>query len=209
MLLRDLGRTDYAATWQAMRAYTDTRDADTPDALWLTEHDPVYTLGVAGRGRHAPRLDNGIPLVQTDRGGLITYHGPGQIVVYVLLDLRRRGLLVRELVKTLEQAVIDLLQTYGVKAARREQAPGVYVDGAKIAALGLRIRRGCCYHGLALNVTADLAPFAAIDPCGYAGMAVTRTRDLGITDTQDRIKHTLARELMARLELPEHEHTPG
>lgn len=156
-----------------MQAFTARRDATTSDELWLCEHPPVFTLGLAGKPEHLLR-DIGIPLVKIDRGGQITYHGPGQLVCYLLLDLKRRGLTVKTLVNRIEQAVIDLLIEYGVAAGRLAGAPGVYVGGAKIAALGLRIKNGCCYHGLALNMDMDLSPFLAINPCGYAGMAVTQ-----------------------------------
>src|SRR5688572_27793699 len=149
--VRKLGRVDYEPTWRAMQAFTLERAADAADELWQLEHSPVYTLGVAGRSEHLPRVANGIPVIKTDRGGQITYHGPGQVVLYLLLDMRRRGLSVRPLVRIMEQAVIDLLADYGVGAAGSTEAPGVYVGGAKIAALGLRIRNGCCYHGLAFN----------------------------------------------------------
>ena len=166
----------------------------------LTGHPPVYTLGLAGRAEHLPRVASGIPVVKTDRGGQITYHGPGQVVLYVLLDLRRRGLSVRQLVRTMERAVIDLLATYGIAAEGRIEAPGVYVNDAKIAALGLRIRNGCCYHGLAFNVDMDLAPFRVIDPCGYPGLAVTQARDLGITGTPERLGEQLAGRLLRSLQ---------
>ena len=156
-----------------MQAFTAQRGSDTTDELWLCEHPPVFTLGLAGKPEHLLR-DIGIPVVKIDRGGQITYHGPGQIVCYLLLDLKRRGLTVRTLVNRMEQAVIDLLAGYGVAAERLAGAPGVYVDGAKIAALGLKVKNNCCYHGLALNVAMDLTPFSAINPCGYAGMAVTQ-----------------------------------
>jgi len=156
-----------------MQDFTARRTADTPDEIWLCEHPPVFTLGLAGRPEHLLR-DIGIPVVKIDRGGQITYHGPGQLVAYLLLDLRRRNLTVKGLVKRMEQAVIDLLAQEGVAASRREGAPGVYVGGAKIAALGLKVKNGCCYHGLALNVDMDLSPFAAINPCGHEGMAVTQ-----------------------------------
>ena len=178
-LIRRLGQVDYLSTWEAMRAFTTGRDGATPDEIWLLEHPPVYTLGLAGRPEHL-LADTGIPLVRTDRGGQITYHGPGQIVVYLLLDLHRRRLGVRELVHRLEGAVVDLLAAHGVQGDRWPGAPGVYVAGAKIAALGLRIKQGCSYHGLALNVDGDLGPFAAIDPCGYPGLRVTRTLEVGI-----------------------------
>lgn len=156
-----------------MQAFTATRDETTPDELWLCEHPPVFTQGLAGKPEHLLR-DIGIPVVKIDRGGQVTYHGPGQIVCYLLLDLKRRGLTVKTLVNRMEQAVIDLLAEYGVQAGRLAGAPGVYVGGAKIAALGLKIKRNCSYHGLALNVAMDLTPFSAINPCGYAGMAVTQ-----------------------------------
>lgn len=194
LVVRRLGRVAYEPTWRAMQAFTDSRAADTPDECWLLEHPPVFTLGRAGRSEHV--LDAGaIPLVRVDRGGQVTYHGPGQLVVYTLIDLRARGIGVRRLVATLEQAVIDVLAEVGVEAGRREAAPGVYVAGAKIAALGLRVRHGCSYHGLALNIDCDLAPFACIDPCGYRGLAVTRTRDQGVAIDRDG----LAERLVARL----------
>lgn len=173
MIIKELGCVAYEETWRAMQSFTAARTPDTHDELWLCEHPPVFTLGLAGKPEHLLR-DIGIPLVKIDRGGQITYHGPGQIVCYLLLDLKRRGLTVRSLVHRMEQAVIDLLAGYGLIAERREGAPGVYVNGAKIAALGLKIKNGCSYHGLALNVAMDLAPFAAINPCGYPGMAVTQ-----------------------------------
>ncbi len=178
--VRRLGRSEYLPTWLAMQEYTATRSDGGADELWLTEHPPVYTLGLAGRDAHLPRVANGIPVVKTDRGGQITYHGPGQVVLYLLLDLRRRGAGVRAVVRMMERAVIDLLDEHGITAEGRVDAPGVYVNGAKIAALGLRVRNGCCYHGLAFNVDMDLSPFRAIDPCGYPGLAVTQARDLGI-----------------------------
>lgn len=198
LVVRRLGRLEYEPTWRAMQDFTETRDADTDDEIWLCEHPPVYTLGQAGKPEHLLR-DIGIPVVKIDRGGQITYHGPGQVVAYLLLDLRRRKLMVRELVSRMEQAVIDLLAEYGVAAERLAGAPGVYVGGAKVAALGLRVRNGCSYHGLALNVDMDLAPYAAINPCGYEGMAVTQLRELcGIMDAQsvaDRLTAHLQRQL--------------
>jgi lipoyl(octanoyl) transferase len=197
--VRRLGRVDYESTWRAMQAFTAERAAGAADELWLLEHPPVYTLGVAGREEHLPRVANGIPVVRTDRGGQITYHGPGQIVLYTLLDLRRRGLAVRPLVRLLECSVIDLLAACGIAAAGRVDAPGVYVAGAKIAALGLRIRDGFCYHGLAFNVDMDLSPFHAIDPCGYSGLAVTQARSLGIADTPERLGEQLVQSVLNRL----------
>lgn len=167
-----LGRAGYEPVWRAMRDFTDTRHGGTDDELWLVEHPPVFTQGQAGRAEHL--LDAGtIPVVQSDRGGQITYHGPGQLVAYPLLDLRRLQIGVRDLVSAIEQAIIDLLAELDIAAEARADAPGVYVDGAKIASLGLRVRRGCSFHGLALNVNMDLAPFARINPCGYAGLAMT------------------------------------
>jgi lipoyl(octanoyl) transferase len=190
-----LGRVEYEPTWRAMRDFTARRTPDTPDEIWLLEHPPVFTLGQAGKPEHV-LADLGIPIIPIDRGGQVTYHGPGQVVVYLLLDLKRRGFGVKELVRRLEQAVIDLLAEQGVTAARLAGAPGVYVNGAKIAALGLRIRNGCSYHGLALNVAMDLSPYAAINPCGYAGMAVTQTRDLGIEATSEEIGERLLEYLL-------------
>ena len=177
--VRAMGLRDYAAAWDDMRRFTARRDADTPDELWLLEHPPVFTLGQAGRREHllAP---GAIPVVCSDRGGQVTYHAPGQAVVYTLLDLRRLGVGVRTAVQCLEGSVIDLLAAHGVRGERRAGAPGVYVDGAKVAALGLRVRNASTYHGLALNVDLDLAPFARINPCGYEGLAVTRLADLGV-----------------------------
>jgi lipoyl(octanoyl) transferase len=173
LILKRLGRVEYEPTWRAMQEFTSRRDENTPDELWLCEHPPVFTLGLAGKPEHLLR-DIGVPVVKIDRGGQITYHGPGQIVCYLLLDIKRRGITVKGLVNRMEQAVIDLLAGYDVAAERLEGAPGVYVDGAKIAALGLKLKNGCSYHGLSLNVAMDLSPFAAINPCGYAGMAVTQ-----------------------------------
>jgi lipoyl(octanoyl) transferase len=182
-----------------MKAFTLSRTETTPDELWVLQHPPVYTYGVAGRGEHLPRTDNGIPVVKVDRGGQITYHGPGQVVVYTLVDLRRLNLPVRELVKRLEQAVLDLLAEYGVPAQRQESAPGVYVRGEKIAALGLRVSRGCSYHGLSFNVDVDLEPFASIDPCGYPGLAVTRTADLGIDASAELLGERLVGKVVEQL----------
>ena len=208
-VVRVLGRVDYEPTWQAMIAFTARRDADTPDELWVCEHPPVYTLGQAGRPEHR-LVDNGIPLVKIDRGGQITYHGPGQVVVYFMLDLVRRGLDVRNFVTQIEQAVIDLLAEHGVAARRLDGAPGVYVERAedvhnargvaKIASLGLRVRKNGCYHGVALNVDMDLSPFAAINPCGYAGMAVTQTRDLGVALSPVQAADALVAHLIKQLE---------
>jgi len=196
-IIRHLGLAEYAPTYQAMRRFTDTRGTKTPDELWVLEHPPVYTVGIAGRAEHFPRSGE-VPIERIDRGGQITYHGPGQAIVYALVDLARRGLTVRSMVSLIEQAVIELLGAHGVGAERRKGAPGVYVDGAKIAALGLRVRRGCCYHGVALNVDMDLAPFSAIDPCGYPGLAVTQTRAHGVVAGAGEMGDELARRI-ARL----------
>lgn len=201
--LRRLGLVEYLPTWQAMIDFTAARTDDTPDELWLCEHPPVYTLGQAGKPEHLLH-DTGIPLVKIDRGGQITYHGPGQIVIYLMIDLNRRGLRIKEFVTRIEQAIIDLLAESGIAARRLDGAPGVYVDRAggvaKVAALGLRIKRGCSYHGLSLNVDMDLSPFSAINPCGYAGLAVTQTRDLGIDASPAQLSEQLAVHLARQLE---------
>lgn len=176
--VRRLGRQPYEPVWRAMQQFTDRRDAATTDELWVLEHDPVFTLGQAGKWEHV-LLPGDIPVVPVDRGGQVTYHGPGQIVAYPLFDLRRIGIGVRELVHRIEQAIIDVLAAHGVVAERRDGAPGVYVGDAKIAALGLRVRRGCSFHGLAFNIAMDLEPFARINPCGYRGLAVTQLLDCG------------------------------
>jgi lipoyl(octanoyl) transferase len=195
VILRSLGRVEYAPTFAAMQDFTARRTDDTPDEIWLCEHPPVFTQGLSGKAEHL-LSDVGIPVVQIDRGGQVTYHGPGQIVVYLLIDLKRRSYKVRELVNRIEQAIIDCLAGYGVVAERRDGAPGVYVKDAKIAALGLRVKNGCTYHGMALNVDMDLAPYLAINPCGYAGLRVTQLRDLaGESDTAK-----VGRELAAHLE---------
>jgi lipoyl(octanoyl) transferase len=199
---RRLGRTDCAATWRAMQDFTAARDAATADEIWLTEHDPIYTLGLAARREHVLR-DNGIPVLKIDRGGQVTYHGPGQLVAYVLLDLGRRRLGVRDMVRRIETAVIEWLASLGVYAYGKPSAPGVYVRGAageaKIAALGLRVRNGRTYHGLAVNVAMDLAPFSDIDPCGYPGLAVTQLADCGVACTVDQAGAELAPRLAGRL----------
>ena len=193
IILKPLGCVAYSATLDAMRAFTGARTVSTPDELWVLEHPPVYTLG---QGARRPQIANAIPVVQADRGGEITYHGPGQAVVYTLVDLARRGLKVREFVRLLEQAVIELV---GSRAERKEGAPGIYVDGAKIAALGIRVARGRAYHGVALNVDMDLSPFSAIDPCGYPGLAVTQLRELGYRDSAAAAGARLASLLAERL----------
>jgi len=196
-----LGLVDYRKTWIAMRAFTDERGDDDEDELWICEHPPVYTLGQAGRESHVHNTAD-IPVIKSDRGGQVTYHGPGQIIVYTLLNLRRAGFGIRELVIRLENSVIELLNTEGLNAVSRRDAPGVYVNEAKIAALGLRVRRGNTYHGLALNVDADLSPFLRIDPCGFANLAVTSTTELGVTTSKAQIVDKLVLELRKQLECP-------
>jgi len=189
-VVRRLGRVRYEPTWETMRFFNQARGPATPDEIWLLEHEPVFTLGLAGRAEHV--LDAGdIPVVHSDRGGQVTYHGPGQVVAYLMLDLRRRNLGVKELVRRIEQAVIELLRGYRIEGARRQGMPGVYVDGAKVAAVGLRIASGCSYHGVALNVDVDLAPFACIDPCGYPGLATTRLADLGVAEDPRQVEQRL------------------
>lgn len=198
--IETLGLAPYEDVAARMRAFTEHRLADTPDELWVVEHPPVYTLGQGAQEKFGPKVANGIPVVRAERGGEITYHGPGQAVVYTLVDLQRRGLKVKEFVRLLEQGVIDLLGAFGVVADRRPGAPGVYVDGTKIAALGIRVTRGRAWHGLALNVCMDLAPFAAIDPCGAPGLVVTQARDFGIEGSAKDVGLRLGRMLSERLE---------
>ena len=175
-VIKDLGRTDYQPVWQAMKSFTDSRKSDTADEFWQTEHNPVYTQGLNGRNEHLLNTGN-IPVIQVDRGGQVTYHGPGQLVVYCLVDLNRIGIGIRSLVTVIEQSIIRLLGDYGIDAHARKDAPGVYVGDAKIAALGLRVRKGCCYHGLSLNLDMDLQPFAGINPCGFSDLPVTQLID--------------------------------
>ena len=186
ILVRRLGLAEYLPTFQAMQDFTSRRDPQTPDEIWMLQHPPIYTYGLAGRPEHLP-LEPAIQVLKVDRGGQVTYHGPGQLVLYLLLDLKRRNTGVRALVTKMEQAVIRLLENHGVQAESRRDAPGVYAGSAKIASLGLRVKRGCCYHGLSLNVDMDLSPFSMIDPCGYRGLEVTRTKDLGIGESADRL----------------------
>ncbi|MEQ6340579.1 MAG: lipoyl(octanoyl) transferase LipB [Gammaproteobacteria bacterium] len=194
VVVHHLGYRDYLPVWHAMQEFTAARTEDTADELWLVEHPPLYTQGMNGKPEHL--LDPGaVPVTQVDRGGQVTYHGPGQAVVYVLVDLRRRGWGVRQLVGFMEQAVIDLLADYGIPAHARRDAPGVYVGNSKIAALGLRVRRGCSYHGLSLNVAMDLEPFQRINPCGYAGMEVTQVSDLGGPGDLGEVSDALLRHL--------------
>ena len=203
-VIHTLGLVEYQPTWEAMRRFTAERtpDGQTPgtrDEIWLAQHPPTYTQGLAGKPEHLLRPTD-IPVIKIDRGGQITYHGPGQIVAYLLLDMRRWKITVHELVRLMEQAVIDLLGEYGVAATGREDAPGVYANDAKIASLGLKIRNGCCYHGLALNVDMDLAPFASINPCGHAGLRVTQCCELGITAGIGELQAELAQNLIHGLQ---------
>ncbi|MDZ7840363.1 MAG: lipoyl(octanoyl) transferase LipB [Gammaproteobacteria bacterium] len=197
--VRRLGLADYETVWRDMERFVAERDEHTPDELWLLQHPPVYTRGL--NCRMSPLRTSTIPVIQTDRGGQITYHGPGQLIVYALLDIRRRGLGVRRLVNVLEQSVIDLLGRYDITGRRRDKAPGVYVDDRKIAALGVRIRRGSSYHGLSLNIDMDLGPFADIDPCGFEGLEVTQLADLGVQDSVEVVEENLTHALLTLLEL--------
>ncbi|MEO1246172.1 MAG: lipoyl(octanoyl) transferase LipB [Pseudomonadota bacterium] len=200
IIVRELGRQDYQPLWRRMQAFTDRRDAGTDDELWFTEHPPVFTLGVNASREHllAP---GDIPVVQIDRGGQVTYHGPGQLMVYPLIDLRRRQLGVRELVSALEGSVVDLLAEAGVEAHAKKDAPGVYVGAAKVASVGLRIRRGASFHGMALNVDVDLEPFSRINPCGYEDLEMTDLRRLGAGETLDAASTALLPQLARRLKL--------
>ena len=198
-VIHSLGLVEYQPTWDAMKRFTAERTSETRDEIWLVQHPPVYTQGLAGKPEHLLHSTD-IPVVKIDRGGQITYHGPGQIVAYLLLDMRRWKINVRELVRLMEQAVIDLLGEYGVAAQSREDAPGVYVGDAKIAALGLKIKNGCCYHGLSFNVDMDMAPFDNINPCGHAGLRVTQACELGITANISELQAELAQNLIHGLQ---------
>jgi lipoyl(octanoyl) transferase len=189
-LVRDLGRQPYEPVWRAMQRFTDTRTDDTRDELWLVEHDPVFTLGQAGKDEHV-LMPGDIPVLHVDRGGQVTYHGPGQIVLYPLLDLKRLKVGVKDYVCRIEQAMIDTMADWNIHAQRREGAPGVYVNGAKVGALGIRVRHGCTFHGLAFNIAMDLEPFSRINPCGYQGLAVTSMLDLGGPSSLDAVKPVL------------------
>jgi len=179
MIIRQFQHAPFEPLAQQMREFTDARNSDTPDEFWVVEHLPVYTLGQAGKPEHILNPGN-IPIVKTDRGGQVTYHGPGQLVIYLLMDIKRRGLGVRPLVSHIENSIIELLKDYGLQANSKCEAPGVYINSAKIASIGLRIRHGCCYHGLALNVNMDLSPFSGINPCGFQNLKITQLKDLGI-----------------------------
>ncbi|HAS6242659.1 lipoyl(octanoyl) transferase LipB [Vibrio vulnificus] len=195
LVVKRLGRRDYLPVWQAMHEFTDTRNEETPDEVWLVEHNPVFTQGQAGKAEHL--LNTGdIPVVQSDRGGQVTYHGPGQLVAYFLINLRRKKLGVRDLVTTIESLVINTLKAYNIDSAARPDAPGVYVDGRKICSLGLRIRKGCSFHGLALNVNMDLSPFLRINPCGYQGMEMVQVSELGGPTDIGLVEQQLVKELV-------------
>jgi lipoyl(octanoyl) transferase len=197
-VVKFLGLADYATTWHAMKQFTEQRTSDTRDEIWILQHPPTYTQGQAGLAEHLLNAHE-IPVVQIDRGGQVTYHGPGQIVAYLLLDLRRWKINVRQLVRLMEQSVINILAAYGITASGREDAPGVYAGDAKIAALGLKIKRSCCYHGLALNIDMDLTPYHFINPCGYAGLRVTQVKDFGINTPLAQFEQLLAGQLPALL----------
>lgn len=208
LIIRDLGRVDYVDTWQRMQQFTDTRDEQTPDELWLLEHEPVFTQGQAGKAEHL-LFPGEIPVVQVDRGGQVTYHGPGQLVVYVLLNIKRRNLGVRQLVNLIEQSIVDTLAIYQLNAYAKADAPGVYVDEKKVASLGLRIRKGCSFHGLALNVDMDLSPFQRINPCGYAGMQMIQTKDIGGPASIADAKQQLTHQLLQLLNVTDYQTTTG
>ena len=197
-VIRHLGRTEFETTWRAMQDFTTNRSAETPDEIWLTEHNPVYTLGLNRKDVRMPSRDD-IPVVNTDRGGKITYHGPGQTIIYLLIDLKRKGINVRQLVSSMENSVVKLLAEANIHGLARADAPGVYVRDKKIASVGLRLKKEFCYHGISLNVDMDLAPFSAIDPCGYRGLEVTQLRDLGIYLSQAEAAEKLLKYLTKEL----------
>ena len=208
-LIRELGRVEYTPTFERMQALTVARDVNSPDEFWLLEHPPVFTLGQAGLESHLLHATS-VPLVHTDRGGQITYHGPGQVVIYMLLDLKRRGMMIKEWVRRIEEAIILTLGDYGLQTERHEGAPGIYISndgtqthaGAKIAALGLKVKNGCTYHGLSLNVVMDLSPFLQINPCGYAGLETVDMRTMGVDAPQDEVAHVLANYLTEQWQMP-------
>ncbi|WP_372769983.1 lipoyl(octanoyl) transferase LipB [Pseudoalteromonas sp.] len=208
LIVRQLNRQDYEPVWQAMQHYTDTRDDDAADEIWLVEHNPVFTQGQAGKEEHL-LMTGDIPVVKVDRGGQVTYHGPGQQVLYVLFNLRRLKIGVRELVTWLEETVIDTLKDFGINAYAKADAPGVYVDDKKIASLGLRVRRGCSFHGLALNIDMDMEPFLRINPCGYAGMEMLQTKQINGPQTLAEASDGLVKHLVKRLGNTEYEQVVG
>jgi lipoyl(octanoyl) transferase len=208
LIVRQLERQDYEPVWQAMQNYTDSRDDMAPDEIWLVEHNPVFTQGQAGKEEHLLMPGN-IPVVKVDRGGQVTYHGPGQQVLYVLFNLRRLKIGVRELVTWLEYTVIETLKDFGINAYAKADAPGVYVDDKKIASLGLRVRRGCSFHGLALNIDMDMEPFLRINPCGYAGMEMVQTKQINGPQTLEEASNGLVKHLVAKLGVTEYEQVVG
>lgn len=208
LIIRDLGQVDYTSTWQRMQQFTDQRDDSTIDEIWLLEHPPVFTQGQAGKAEHL-LFPGDIPVVQVDRGGQVTYHGPGQLVAYVLLNIKRRNLGVRHLVNLIEQSIIDTLAVNQVNAYAKADAPGVYVDEKKVASLGLRVRKGCTFHGLALNVDMDLSPFSRINPCGYAGMQMVQSKDLGGPVSMLQAKQQLTAQLVKLLDVSEFQEITG
>ncbi|WP_040642474.1 lipoyl(octanoyl) transferase LipB [Pseudoalteromonas spongiae] len=208
LIVRQLNRQDYEPVWQAMQHYTDTRDENAADEIWLVEHNPVFTQGQAGKEEHL-LMTGDIPVVKVDRGGQVTYHGPGQQVLYVLFNLRRLKIGVRELVTWLEETVIDTLNDFGIKAYAKADAPGVYVDEKKIASLGLRVRRGCSFHGLALNIDMDMEPFLRINPCGYAGMEMLQTKQINGPQTLEEASIGLVKHLVKKLGTTEYEQVVG
>jgi len=208
LIIRDLGQVDYTSTWQRMQQFTDQRDDSTIDEIWLLEHPPVFTQGQAGKAEHL-LFPGDIPVVQVDRGGQVTYHGPGQLVAYVLLNIKRRNLGVRQLVNLIEQSIIDTLAANQVNAYAKSDAPGVYVDEKKVASLGLRVRKGCTFHGLALNVDMDLSPFSRINPCGYAGMQMVQSKDLGGPVSMLQAKQQLTAQLVKLLNVSEFQEITG
>ncbi len=208
LIIRDLGLVDYTSTWQRMQQFTDQRDDDTIDEIWLLEHPPVFTQGQAGKAEHL-LFPGDIPVVQVDRGGQVTYHGPGQLVAYVLLNIKRRNLGVRQLVNLIEHSIIATLAQNDVEAYAKADAPGVYVDEKKVASLGLRVRKGCTFHGLALNVDMDLSPFSRINPCGYAGMQMVQSKDLGGPVSIQQAKQQLSAQLINLLNVSEFQELTG
>lgn len=208
LIIRDLGLVDYTSTWQRMQQFTDQRNDETVDEIWLLEHPPVFTQGQAGKAEHL-LFPGDIPVVQVDRGGQVTYHGPGQLVAYVLLNIKRRNLGVRQLVNLIEQSMIDTLAQNQVTAYAKADAPGVYVDEKKVASLGLRVRKGCTFHGLALNVDMDLSPFSRINPCGYAGMQMVQSKDLGGPVSMQQAKQQLSAQLVRLLNVSEFQELTG
>ena len=208
LCIKNIGHVDYQTCWLAMKEFTDKRGPDTLDELWVVEHDPVYTVGLNIRKQHYPEPNTNIPVVETDRGGDITYHGPGQLVIYLLLNLRRRNIGIRQLVNNIEQSIIDCLKQHDITAARKKDAPGVYINEKKIAALGLRIRKGCSYHGLSFNLDMDTRPFSKIPPCGYKNLEVTQLSDFINEVNKARVTSDLIRQLQLRLGYNTHYDSP-